>query len=248
MTDENKELHRLRGEARGLQRMVDLANRQVPARSEGIDPTGAVQIVLGDNGLPRTIHVEDGWDHKLRAERLGHAVIEAFSAAFYERLRAWTTAFTDAGDVVDPDDTELPDAVPFEPAFEPAVEPEPEEEPPPPPDPVANRLNDPDAYALAVIEALDNLGNLLEPPPVCGIGTVSRGGVVVTLTGAGMVSCTADPAFIAAQSGEDLTQAFGAALAAAKEDLARAQQATPLGRLRHLLDLGLTTLDEGTAP
>jgi hypothetical protein len=230
MTDENKELHRLRAEARGLQRMVELANSQVPTRSEGIDSTGAVEIVLGDNGLPRTIHVEDGWDHKLRAERLGQAVIEAFSAAFYERLRAWTTAFTDAG----------------EPALL-ELEPEPEPEPEPP-DPVANRLNDPDAYALAVIEALDNLGNLLEPPPVCGIGSVSRGGVVVTLTGAGMVSCTADPTFITAQSGEELTQAFGAALAAAKEDLARAQQATPLGRLRKLLDLGLTTLDEGTAP
>jgi hypothetical protein len=163
------------------------------------------------------------------AERLADAVMGAFTAAFYERLRAWTTAY-DAEDLDD-----LPEA---------------DEEPPvpdvsarPAPTPGA-KPRDPEAYALAVLEALDDVGEVSEVPAgACGVGVID-GCLELTLTGAGLISCFVEPDWAAHCSGEELTAAFNATLAAAHDDLAAADSASPSGRLRQLLDEGFAILTE----
>jgi hypothetical protein len=57
-----------------------------------------------------------------------------------------------------------------------------------------------------------------------------------------LVSCTADPTWVSQRSGQELTEALGAALAAARDDLAAT--ATPTGRLQRLLEDGLAIMDE----
>jgi hypothetical protein len=226
MADENAdELHGLHAEAAGLQQMIEKVNSQVPSRVDGFDPSGAVSVVVGPDGLPTEIHVSDDWTFRLMAERLADAVMGAFTAAFYERLRAWTTAF-DAEDLDD-----LPEG---------------DQEPPVPgasPRPTT-KPRDPEAYALAVLEALDDVGEASEVPAgACGVGVID-GCLELTLTGAGLVSCFVEPDWAAHRSGEELTEAFNATLAAAHDDLAAAASASPSGRLRQLLDEGFAILDE----
>jgi hypothetical protein len=232
MADENTyELHGLHAEAAGLQQMIEKVNSQVPSRVDGFDPSGAVSVVVGPDGLPAEIHVSDDWTFRLMAERLADAVMGAFTAAFYERLRAWTTAY----DVEDLDDLPAAD----EQLDLPGVE-----EPPAPATTPAVKPRDPEAYALAVLEALDDVGEVSEAPAgACGVGVID-GCLELTLTGAGLISCFVEPDWAAHCSGEELTAAFNATLAAAHDDLAAAAAASPSGRLRQLLDEGFAILNE----
>jgi hypothetical protein len=226
MADENTyELRGLHAEAAGLQQMIEKVNSQVPSRVDGFDPSGAVSVVVGPDGLPAEIHVSDDWTFRLMAERLADAVMGAFTAAFYERLRAWTTAY-DAEDLDD-----LPES-----DDEPAV--------PAPSDRPATTPRDPEAYALAVLEALDDVGEASEAPAgACGVGVID-GCLELTLTGAGLIACFVEPDWAAHCSGEELTETFNATLAAAHDDLNAAAAASPSGRLRQLLDEGFAILDE----
>ena len=232
MADENTyELHGLHAEAAGLQQMIEKVNSQVPSRVDGFDPSGAVSVVVGPDGLPAEIHVSDDWTFRLMAERLADAVMGAFTAAFYERLRAWTMAY-DAEDLDD-----LPAVAGY---------PEGDEEPPVPAAPPGPRVKprDPEAYALAVLEALDDVGEVSEAPAgACGVGVID-GCLELTLTGAGLIACFVEPDWAAHCSGEELTAAFNSTLAAAHDDLAAAALASPSGRLRQLLDEGFAILDE----
>ena len=104
---------------------------------------------------------------------------------------------------------------------------------------------DPEAYALAVLEALDDVGEATAEAPAnsSGVGVID-GCLELTLTGAGLIGCFVEPDWAAHLSGEELTEAFNATLAAAREDLAAASDASPSGRLRKLLDEGFAILDD----
>ena len=236
MTDENvHELQGLQAEAAGLHQMIEKVNSQVPSRVDGFDPTGTVSVVVGADGLPDAIHVNEGWSFQLAPERLGEAVMGAFTAAFYERLRAWTTAF-------DAEDLDAPAAE--DPAADDPIEAtvtDPEE----PRARASDRPRDPEAFALAVLEALDEIGDAGEPAEgTCGVGSVADGCLELTLTGAGLISCYVEPGWAIQCTGEELTEAFNAALGAARDGLVAATAASPSGRLRQLLDEGFAILDE----
>ena len=240
MADENaNELRGLHAEAAGLQQMIEKVNSQVPSRVDGFDTSGAISVVVGPDGLPASIHVSDDWTFRLMAERLAEAVMGAFTAAFYERLRAWTTAYDieDLDGLIEgdldlaegPGDDEGEDEPPFPaPSTRPAITP-----------------RDPEAYALAVLEALDDVGEATAEAPASssGVGVID-GCLELTLTGAGLIGCFVEPDWAAHLSGEELTEAFNATLAAAREDLDAASGASPSGRLRKLLDEGFAILDD----
>jgi hypothetical protein len=223
MTDDVlTQMRRIQADAMGLQRQVERANGNVPLRGHrGIDPTGAVEVVLGTDGLPASIDVEDDWTRKVRPERLVRAVHDAFSVALQNRLRAWTSAFDDASEGADPTPADAASSLTTD-----------------------VRPPDPEAFARAVVEALDSLGDLSQPPPdIQGVGTVARGNLTVTLDAAGRLSCTAEPMWLSQRTGPELTEAFSTALAAAKDDLAQAPSS--IGRLQHLLNEGLAYLGGG---
>jgi hypothetical protein len=237
MADENaNELRGLHAEAAGLRQMIEKVNSQVPSRVDGFDTSGAISVVVGPDGLPASIHVSDDWTFRLMAERLADAVMGAFTAAFYERLRAWTTAY-DVEDLdgllegdLDATDGDVAEGLGDDPApsTRPAITP-----------------RDPEAYALAVLEALDDVGEATAEAPASssGVGVID-GCLELTLTGAGLIGCFVEPDWAAHLSGEELTEAFNATLAAAREDLDAASGASPSGRLRKLLDEGFAILDE----
>ena len=220
--------------------MIEKVNSQVPSRVDGFDTSGAISVVVGPDGLPASIHVSDDWTFRLMAERLAEAVMGAFTAAFYERLRAWTTAY----DVEDLDGLIEGDLDATEGDVAEGVG---DEEPPFPAR--SNRPaitpRDPEAYALAVLEALDDVGEATAEAPANSSGVGVMGGVPrLADRGKDYIGCFVEPDWAAPFSGEELTEAFNATLAAAREDLDAASGASPSGRLRKLLDEGFAILDD----
>ena len=68
-----------------------------PSRTEGNDATGRVRLVIGPDGVPVEIRVQDGWSTHLEPSRLGAAVLEASSDAVRRALRMWSDALDDTG-------------------------------------------------------------------------------------------------------------------------------------------------------
>jgi hypothetical protein len=94
-----------------------------------------------------------------------------------------------------------------------------------PPD-AAERPRRLDEVAEDAIQALDYVGenarSVAAPPQ--GTGTAAHGRLVLTATGSGIATCTADPRWTAEQTGSSLSTALGHALSAARDDLRRAGQ------------------------
>jgi hypothetical protein len=140
--------------------MFEVARRGLPPQAEGADRTYTIVVVLDADGLPRSIDVGEDWKRKLRAESFGGAVMEAFSAASQERLRAWTMALADAGGVDAPDSAGRDRAVP------------------PPPEvarrrPDLSRHRNATAFAREVLEVVDGIGDVLHAPEPRGVGSVA---------------------------------------------------------------------------
>jgi hypothetical protein len=80
-----------------MQRLVAEAFKKAPARSEGMDNAASVRVVLDRNGMPERIEVVGEWRAKLRPEKIGDAVVEAFHAAAHKRAAAWSDALKETG-------------------------------------------------------------------------------------------------------------------------------------------------------
>lgn len=97
-----------------------------------------------------------------------------------------------------------------------------------------------------MIKAFDHVGNFAAPPAQAtgGTGANRSGKLALTLSKAGLVSCTADPEWVSGQTAATLMNALGEALDAARADLANstAGAAAPSGSLDRLFAEALALL------
>ncbi|MBP2322851.1 DNA-binding protein YbaB [Kibdelosporangium banguiense] len=220
MDDLIKELQQLQQYAAGLQGLIANAEANAPARAEGTDSTGAVHVVLGPNGVPKSFRVEGDWERKLKPEAFGDAVVGAFQAAMDERLKAWSATLSkdDWQSKVDNLDRRPEVPVMFQgPKF-------------------SGKPRSLDALAEEMIKAFDDAEKVPDlPEPNNAVGTAGGGKLVLTLSKSAVVSCVADSRWVSAQTATRLTNALSEALAMATRELEKlspAQEpANPLDRL-----------------
>lgn len=215
MTDDlMRELVQLQQYAAGLQGLLATAQADAPRSSEGTDRTGTIRAFLGPDGQPNSFRIEPGWNRKIPAENFGGAVLEAFQAAIGERLAIWTRTLEQQGwqaqaDRLRVDLDKQPSASGQAEisAFGHFVE----DVTPRPVDQIAEDM----------IKAFDQVGHIAAAPPQVarGAGSSRSDKLVLTLSAAGLVSCTADPEWVSTQTAASLMNALGEALTAARADL-----------------------------
>jgi hypothetical protein len=113
-----------------------------------------------------------------------------------------------------------------------------------PPDEAANPRPI-DQVAEDMIKAFDHIGSFAAPSPRAsgGTGSSRSGKLALTLSRAGMESCTADTEWVSAQTAATLMNALGEALTAARADLqASSEQPAPSGSLDRLFGEALSLL------
>lgn len=241
MTDElMRELAQIQQYAAGLQGLLATAQAEAPRSSEGTDGTGTVRVFLGPDGLPNSFRIESGWNRKIPADGFGGAVLEACQAAMGERLAVWTRTLEDQGWQAQADRlrVDLDEQPSTSGAGEvPSVFRHPVEDVTPRPI---------DQVAEDMIKAFDHVGDLAAPPAQAtgGSGASRSGKLVLTLSKAGLVSCTADPEWVSGQTAATLMNALGEALDAARADLANSTvgAAAPSGSLDRLFAEALALL------
>jgi hypothetical protein len=216
-----RDLARINRRAAGLQQLMAELQQASPESSRGVDRTGAVQAVLGRDGLPEAIRVHANWNGMLDPRSFAAAVTEAIEAATRERGLAWSRELERSGwqeragrlgaDGASPPATPS-GAVPS--AFQRAG---------------GSRPRSAQRLAEEVIDLAETAVKAARAPRHSPRGTgKSRGGtLVLTLSRGGQVSCQADPRWVAGQSGHELTEALSAALATARQELAASSASSP---------------------
>lgn len=203
------ELAQLHDYAQGLQGLLATAREAAPAASSGSDRTGTVTVALGPDGLPESFQVRPDWHRTIAAAAFAGVVLEAFQAAVGERLKAWTGTLDDQGwrASVERLETDARPAGRIPPAFRcPTTDP-----------------RSVDAVTEDMIKAFDDVHRFAEAgvATATGRGADRSGNLTLVLSAAGLVSCTADADWVSTQSAAALMNALGAALRAARADLAR---------------------------
>jgi hypothetical protein len=200
-----------------LHQLITTAQEQSPRRSEGADATGAVRVELGPDGLPTIFRVDGRWDRMLAPEEFGAAVVQACQAAIGERMAEWTESLQSSGWQHEaarlrggPDAQPTAPMVRVPPAFRRPL-----------PDVTPRSL---DQITEDMLAAFDDTARF-SPPPThlssAGTGAAAGGKLVITLSPAGLTSCTADGRWVIEQTAARLMNALSEALAAAKADLDR---------------------------
>lgn len=230
-----QDLYKLHKYASGLQGFLEEANRQASYDVEGVDASGAVVAVLGSDGLPKSFKVDYDWKRYLRPPEFGKAVVQAAQAAAAKRLEAWARAMSDADWEQKAD--QLRDRLDAERVTAP-----PPELSGPQRESGDVRPRDQAELTREMLAATSDLAALTAAPAAQGVGTTGYGKLEIVVSQAGLVSCTVDQFWVSDKSGEELNEALATALAAAREDLAAAVRATPVGRLGRLLDEALAQL------
>lgn len=240
MTDDlMRELAQIQQYATGLQGLLATAQAEAPHSSEGTDRTGTIRVFLDSDGLPSSFRVEFGWNRKIAAEHFGGAVLEAFQAALAERLTVWTSTLNEQGWAAQANqlrlDIEEQPAASTSGEIPPALRRPTEVVNPCPIDQVAEDM----------IKAFDQVESFAVPSPQAtrGTGSSRSGKLVLTLSKAGLVSCTADSEWVSAQTAATLMNALGEALSAARADLENsAPRPAPSGNLDRLVAEALALL------
>ncbi|GGM68458.1 hypothetical protein GCM10012275_43710 [Longimycelium tulufanense] len=237
MTDDlMRELVQLQRYATGLQELMAEANAEAPSRTTGTDHTGVIQVGLGADGLPEAIRVQQGWERRLEPARVGEAVVEAAQVALGERMASWTIRLRDIGWQAQVERLQQGD--------EPPAPPVPGEVPPAlrravdqaRPRPLGDLAED-------MIAAFDHVEQMTPPAVATATGSAAAGKLTLTLSRAGLVSCVAEPHWVARQTATMLTNALGEALAGARTALARTiEPHHPTGALERFLAETLAVL------
>jgi hypothetical protein len=201
--------------AAALQRAAAEQESQLPQRVEGVDPSRALRVVIGPDGLPDSVEVDFDWKRNLRPEKIAQAVQSAYQDAIKQRLRAWVGAM---GAVT------LPDPPPAGAPVSALARPGPQTPP--------RRLEEieADIERLAAEPVADP-----DAPPPSGSGATAHGKLTLTIA-ADHLACAVDHFWAADQTGEELTAAFATALAAARAAYAEAAGRSPLGLAQQLLN------------
>jgi hypothetical protein len=233
-----RELNQFVREATDLRDRLAAVQAAAPRHVEGTDPTGAVRMVLGGNGLPTSIWVDPDWLAKLAGSPFSGAVLDAFAAATRARTAAWTHTLDS-------------DAWRYEVGRHGRREhaPTPHPIPDPTPEMLRERARHITPRPLAdivedVLRALDTADGSAHPSPVAtGTGRDPQGECVVTLSTTGLVSFSAREEWVEWQRAATLMDSFARALTAARADLDGAVQAPDFAqRLDRLFDEGMASL------
>ena len=215
MEEVSRSLRRLTNYAAGLQDLMAELQLAAPEGSRGSDRSGAVQAILGRDGLPQAFRVLPDWRDKIGASSVGAAVTQACEAATGERGLAWSRALEKSGW------RQRADRLRADPAAAGAA---PQATAPPAFwRPGASRLRSPDELAEQAIRLARDVSSQAAAAPRPnrrGTGANRSRTVTLTLSPSGHVSCQADARWAAEQSAGQLTDALSAALAAARQNLA----------------------------
>jgi hypothetical protein len=215
-----RDIERMQQQASELEALIAGAQAHAPTRAEGTDATGAVRITLGPDGLPESVRVDRDWKGVLRPAAVGEAVVQSHAAAAQQRMAAWSAALEEGG---------------WSPSVGEALSSAPEPLPAPPTFPTPRR--DLDDVADAVKQAFATVEELARRPALTAARTGSNrdATVTITLSMAGLLSCTVDARWAARQTGTALSRALQQALDAARGSLAQAAAAPdPTQRLDQL--------------
>lgn len=200
-----EDLERLAQKAADLRETMRGIQDASPERTEGSDRSGAVRVVVGADGLPESIQVDDRWQTRISPHALGAAVTEAAQEAARRRGEAWSRIVERAGS------GQSGSAGATYPAAMPGTGGLPGTSPP---------------RSLGEIadEVIGNFDRTMASPPRGAATAQARAAnhgrtLVVMLTESGQMSCAADAQWAAEQSGSRLNQALGTALASAREEL-----------------------------
>lgn len=211
--DLTQRLERLQRYAAGLQGLLAQAQEQAPPSATGQDATGSVRVEVGPDGLPESIVVGAEW-RGARGADLEAAVQEAGAAAMTGRMTEWSQALEDGGWQHRADDLKRGAATgPIEVPRRAA--------PTAPPAGVGSGRSL-SQLTGDVLDAVQHRDAIDGAPALSARGTGSSGpgGVQVTLSAAGLQSCTVPDGWVGSRSSWELTTAFGSALTAAKRELA----------------------------
>jgi len=210
---------------RALSVLNDLVGQMgtvAPQRVTGTDPAGAVEVVLGRDGLPETIGVRPDWRRTVGAAGFAEAVTAACRSAATGRAAGWQDGLERGdfaarldralADLATPGDPGRPDrdgagAVPPGEAAAPGGRAGPGTG-----GPALERAVGALAAAAGVPDAATATGG--------GTGHAAVGRLELTVTEVGTVTCRADPDWVGRQDADQLTEALAAALAGARAGLA----------------------------
>lgn len=236
MTDDlSRDLARLQHYAAGLEKLIDSAQDAAPRAATATDGTGMISVTLGSDGLPKSFRAEPDWNRHVKPEQLGQAVLDAFAAAMGERLAMWARTLQDRGWQQEVDElgagSSGPNAGEILPAFR---------KPDVPPRSI-------DVVAEDMMRALDQAPEIgaAQHPTGTGTGSNRSGALTLTLSGNGLVSCTAETHWASRQSGTSLTNALGEALTEARADFARNNRGAPTGpNLNNLFNEAIALMND----
>ena len=235
--DLTRELARIQRYASGMQELLADAEARTPHQVDAVDRSEAVRVRLDQSGLPDLIEVVPDWQRWLAPEALGAAVVEAGNAAATRRLAIWSRAVNDSPWqervdrlAVDADaDVDLPAPAPVSaPGRAPTLS--------------------LDELMGEALYALDHLDEYIPAAPesIQGNGTDRTGELTLVLSKQGVMSCSADPRWLADQDGDALTYSFAEALRTARAALDRTERTeraeTPASRLPDLFAEALANL------
>lgn len=196
-----------------LQESIARAEAAVPSQARATDRTGAVEVALDRDGLPKSVEVADDWQHRLGQADFGEAVVEASQAAAAERIREPLRAFRDAPGPRTPSGTA--DGLDGETISVPSEFVRTK---------VAHaRPRSVDTLAEEVLAAFDRIPEIAAASPLTasGTGRDRSGHVTVVLSRSGLLSCTADPEWLSHRPGRVLAAAVEQAVGAARAHLER---------------------------
>ncbi len=225
MTDDlTAQFARMQNYTAALRHLLSDAQELAPHESSGTDRTGVVQVVLGSDGLPKTVRVDPSWERAIDPAGVGSAVMEAFQTAVKERMDVWTEALAEDGFQDRVDEMKRGKA--------------PESRIPamfrkPVPDVAPRPIG---AVAEDMFVAFDKART--SPPSNDPTAGADRSGkVTITLSTTALTACTVDAEWAEDQPGTTIAEALGEALQAAKRELAQsdADRADSAGGLDGLL-------------
>lgn len=220
-------------EMRELSREMEDA---APARAEGADRARSVRVVLGRDGVPESIRVDDRWRDRIGPDSLGAAIAEASQAALRCRGEAWSRALEQSGwpdraGRQAPGPGRVPDPAP---GSRPAPGPRPRRS-------VSDLAEEVIAMSAKVTAA--------SRPAARAQGSTPGRHVVITLARGGSVSAAVDAAWAGKQVSGLLNQALGTALAAALEELNRPEEEPgDAARLSRLFEESLSMINQPAQP
>ncbi len=212
------------GQGASGQELISNLQARLAQPVQAADPSGAVEVTLGPDGLPSSFEVDEGWTRSLHATAIGGAVLGAFRAATVRRL-ALFAAVLEETDLPGEGDTEQP--VPVQ-QFQ-APSPSGGTFPP----------RSVDEFISEVLALTADIEALAEPAVVQATGSAASGMLTLTLGGDGNLSCEVDQAWASDKTGGELTTALNTALGVARRELTEAANASPAARATRLLDEAL---------